>query len=285
MQRLAVSIRTLAAPPAPQGRPALARSLPDSCRQSRPQRPLFLVSALALTLALGCTREREPAAVTSRTPAPLDTAGAGTIVGTVRFAGPAPQPVVVDITADPTCAALHPGGLHVDQVEVADGRLAGVFVYIKHGLGERPFAVPSEPVVIDQRGCAYVPHVVGVRAGQPIEFVNSDDTLHNVHGTPRESAAWNFGMGVRGARRTLTIANPEVMVTISCNVHSWMHAYVGVVDHPYFAVTDASGAYRFAGVPPGTFVIAAWHERLGTQEETVRVAGSGLAGADFTFSP
>lgn len=261
---------------------SFALSLPDGAPQSRPRAAVLLV---AVALALGCERGHEPVVVASPAPSPLDTAEAGTIAGTVRFAGTAPEPVVVNVATDPTCARLHPDGLRQSAVETADGGLAHVFVYIKSGLGERVFAVPSAPVVIDQRGCAYAPHVAGVRAGQAIEFVNGDDTLHNVHGMPHASPAWNFGMAFQGARRTLTIAHPEVMVAIRCDVHPWMRAYLGVVDHPYFAVTAASGAFRMAGVPPGTYVLAAWHERLGAQERTVVLPARGVAAADFTYSP
>ena len=237
-----------------------------------------------LALASGCEREPAGVPIAGRTPSPLDTRQTGAIDGTVRFTGTPPEPVVVDVTADPACAAAHAGGFRTREVEVADGRVAQVFVYVARGLEDRVFAMPAEPVVIDQRGCTYAPRVAGVRTGQSIEFVNSDDTLHNVHGMPRASAAWNFGMAFQGTRRKLTIAHPEVMVPIGCNVHPWMRAYLGVVDHPYFAVTDASGAFHLAGVPAGTYVLAAWHERLGTQERTVVVPAEGTVTADFTFT-
>ena len=123
------------------------------------------------------------------------------------------------------------------DVLVKDGRVENAFVYVKDGLGDRVFAAPAEPVTIDQRGCLYHPRVTGAVTCQEIVFLNSDPLLHNVHGTPHDSRAWNFSMGVQGSRRSIRVDKPEVAVEVRCDVHPWMRAYIGVVDHPYFAVT------------------------------------------------
>lgn len=223
----------------------------------------------------------------ARTPTPLDPAATGVIAGQVRFVATPPAPRRIPVTSDPTCAAAHPGGLLVTDVEGTDGGLADAFVYIAAGLEDRVFAVPETPVVIDQRGCWYVPRVAGVQAGQPIVFRSSDDTLHNVHGEPRNSRRWNFGLPARNSNRTLVLDAPEVMVPVRCDVHPWMRLDLGVVAHPYFAVTDAAGAFRFPGVPAGSYTLAAVHSKLGRREVAITVVAGATATVtlDFGESP
>jgi plastocyanin len=241
-------------------------------------------SLLVLVLAVAACDRGDDATPQSRgTPTALDLGDTGTITGTVRFTGEKPSPTTIDATSDPTCAKLHPSGIVVDPIEVSDGGVANVLVYVAHGLEDRVFAVPREPVLIDQRGCLYTPHVAGVQAGQPIRFVNGDDTLHNVHGEPARSTPWNFGLPRRGADRLLVLAKPEVPVPIRCDVHPWMRAYLGVFDHPYFAVTGADGRYTLSHVPAGDVVVATWHERLGAGETTVTVERGTAASADFAL--
>jgi plastocyanin len=195
---------------------------------------------------------------------------------------PAPRPIT-QIASDPTCVAAHPTGLIITDVREQDGQLADVFVYIAHGLEDRVFAVPEMPVVVDQRDCLYTPRVIGAQVGQPIEFRNSDDTLHNVHGEPTASAPWNFGLGVKGARRTITIDHAEVPVPVRCDVHPWMHAALGVVAHPYYAVTSATGTFSLSDVPAGHYVVAAWHPTLGTRQAEVDVVTGDTTELDLVF--
>jgi len=223
---------------------------------------------LSLALVAGCGRD-ESACQAPRTPTPLDPVPTGTITGTVAFAGPPPAMKPVTLSADAQCAAQHQGPVLSDDALVHDGHVENAFVYVKDGLGARVFAVPQAPVTIDQVGCLYHPRVAGAQTCQPIEFVNDDPTLHNVHGTPGRSAPWNFSMALRGSKRTLRIEGPEVMIPVTCDVHPWMRAYVGVVPHPYFAVTGADGRFALKGVPAGEYVVASWHERFGAREAHV----------------
>jgi len=236
-----------------------------------------------LTLLAACSgggSECGPA----RVPTPLDHAVTGRITGTVDFQGPVPAMTPLPLSGEPACAAQHSGPVPSGDALVEDGHVANAFVYIRDGLGGRTFATPTEPVTIDQRGCLYEPHVVGAETCQPIVFVNSDALLHNVHGSPTHSPAWNFAMGVQGGTRTVRVAEPEVMVDVRCDVHPWMRAYVGVLDHPYFAVTGADGRFTLADVPPGDYVIASWHERFGTREAKVTLGPRETTRTDLVYS-
>ena len=227
---------------------------------------------LALSVALvvsACGGDR--ACDTPRAATPLDKSVAGRIAGTVTLQGAAPPMKPLQLGGDPQCAARHQGPVLSGDALVHDGRVENAFVYVKDGLGDRTFAVPQTPVKIDQDGCVYTPHVVGAQTCQPVEFVNSDPVLHNVHGTPSASPAWNFGLPVRGSERAVRVPHPEVAIAVRCDVHPWMRAYVGVVDHPYFAVTGPDGRFTLADLPPGDYVVASWHERFGTQEARVSI--------------
>jgi len=144
--------------------------------------------------------------------------------------------------------------------------------------------VPTTPVVLDQKACHYSPRVVGLRVGQPLEILNSDPTLHNVHAMPMVNQEFNQGQPAQGMRLTKTFTAPEVMVRFVCNVHGWMRAYAGVMANPYFAVTDADGAFKIDGLPPGTYTIGLWHETLGTQEQQVTIAEKQNATLPLTFA-
>ena len=238
----------------------------------------------ALALVVGCGGEATPPPV--RTPTPLDHATTGVIAGTVRVDGAVPAMAEVRFGSFGECAAQHPGPVQAGDLLAKDGKVENTFVWIKDGLGDRVFAVPDEQVEIDQTGCLYLPRVAGARAGQTIRFVNGDPLLHNVRGTPKASPQWNVSLGRRGASRDVRVDRPEVMVSVRCDLHPWMQG-LGVVDHPYFAVTGADGAYALRDVPPGDYTVAMWHERLGTREAHVSLAPQGSATADFmlTASP
>ena len=188
------------------------------------------------------------------------------------------------MASDPACSAANSGDVHAESFVVDNGGLQNVFVYIKDGLGNKYlFDTPTEPVKLDQKGCRYVPHVVGLRTTQPLEVSNSDATLHNVHGMPEANREFNVGQPVPGMKNAVTFTTPEVMVPFKCDVHSWMSAYVGVVSHPYFAVSGGGGKFELRTIPPGTYTIEAWHEKLGRQEQTVTLGEKDSKDITFTF--
>ena len=141
----------------------------------------------------------------------------------------------------------------------AGNGLQNAFVYVKDGLGNRTFPVPKTPVVLDQQGCKYRPHVVGIQVGQPLEVRNSDSTLHNVHAIPKVNKEFNFGQPTKGMKSSRTFDKAEVMVPFKCDVHGWMNAYAGVVAHPFFAVSKADGSFEIKGLPPGSYTVEVWH--------------------------
>ncbi len=216
----------------------------------------------------------------------VDAATAGVLSGRATFTGTAPAVQALRMGADPACVTGAGPNPQSDAVLIgADGGLQNVFVYVRDGLDSAyAFDIPATPVVLDQKGCIYTPRVLGVRAGQPIEVLNSDDTLHNVHALPMMNQEFNTGTPFKNSKATRTFTVPEVMVRFKCDVHPWMAAYVGVTTHPYFAVTDASGAFEIKGLPPGTYTIEAWHERFGRQTSMVTIDPKGAQTATFTFA-
>ena len=206
----------------------------------------------------------------------MGTARAATISGKVVFQGSAPQAEPIKLDADPTCAALHPDGATTEEVIVnANGTLKNVFVYVKEGLAGKPFDPPKEPVILDQNGCRYEPHVLGIQVNQPLAIVNSDDTLHNVHALPKNSKEFNLGMPLKGMKLTKTFTAPEVMVKLKCEVHPWMSGYIGVLEHPFHSVTNNEGVFEIKNLPPGQYVLEAWHEKYGVLSQNVTIATEG----------
>ncbi len=213
----------------------------------------------------------------------VDAATAGNIEGVVSFDGVAPKNEPIKMNADPVCVKENATPQTQETWEVADGKLANVFVYIKDGLGNYSYDPPSGPVTIDQKGCRYHPHVFGIRVGQELDIVNSDPTLHNIHALPKGNQEFNTGQPIQGMKTMHTFTQKEVMVPFKCDVHGWMNAFIGVVDHPYFTVTGPDGKFSLKGVPPGTYTIEAWHEKGGTQTAQVTIGAKETKNANFTF--
>ena len=165
-----------------------------------------------------------------------------------------------------------------------NGTLKNVFVYVQEGLEGKTFPTPAAPVTLDQKGCWYAPHVFGIQVGQPLEIVNSDNTLHNVHSLSGKSKQFNLGMPIQGMKLTKKFENPEIMVKFKCDVHPWMHAYAGVLNHPYFSVTGTDGAFEIKDLAAGSYAIEVWHEKYGVQTQTVTVTEEVPAAVDFTFT-
>jgi plastocyanin len=213
----------------------------------------------------------------------VDPNTAGNVTGTIKLEGAAPKPEGIKMNADPVC--VREGKATTTEFFVAGpgGELQNVFVYVKDGLGNRTFQAPTAPVVLDQKGCHYIPHVFGIQVGQPFEVVNSDPTLHNIHALPKSNQEFNTGQPIQGMRYKHMFTAKEVMVPFKCDVHGWMNAYVGVLDHPYFATTDNGGKFELKGLPPGKYTIEAWHEKLGAQTQDVEIKEKETKDVAFTF--
>ena len=241
------------------------------------------LAAAALAVATSACAGESPA---PKTPPPgarrVDNSTTGRISGRILFAGAPPVNTAVDLASDPACAR-EGSGLMTEDVVVKDGGLSNVFVYVKDGLSGYYFDTPTEPVKVDQQRCRYVPHVFGAQTGQPIEVSNSDPTLHNVHAMAAVNRSFNYGQPMKGMKNTTSFNAAEVMVRFKCDVHSWMTAYAGIVDHPYFTVTADGGGFELQNVPPGTYTIEAWHEKLGTQTQQVTVADGDSKELSFTY--
>lgn len=214
-----------------------------------------------------------------------DPASVARISGGVSFGGKFAKPRPIDMDQDADCTKLYPGSARLDESMLVDrqGGLANAFIYIKTGLEGKSFETPSSPVRIDQRGCWFQPRVFGIQTGQMFEVSNSDPVTHNIHPVAKENRAWNQSQAPEAPVLRRTFLVPEVMVPVKCNVHNWMRAWVGVLHHPYFAVSGADGKFVIPNLPAGTYMIAVWHEKLGTQEQQVSVAPSAEAIVEFRF--
>jgi hypothetical protein len=217
----------------------------------------------------------------------VDTATAGGVKGVVTLDGTAPKNEAIKMNADPVCVRENKTPQFQETYLVgSDGKsLANVFVYVKDGLGNYVYDTPTTPATIDQKECRYHPHVFGMRVGQPLEILNSDPTLHNIHALPKANSEFNNGQPIQGMKMTHTFDKPEVMVPFKCDVHGWMNAYVGVLPHPYFAVTKDDGKFELKDLPPGTYTIEAWHEKLGPMTQSVTVAQKETKEITFSFKP
>ena len=214
----------------------------------------------------------------------IGTITAGEIKGRVKYIGKSPKAKRIRMDADPVCAASHQEAAKAESFIVdADGNMANVIVYLK-GV-EYNGKTPSNEVIIDQKGCVYSPHVLGVQAGQPLKILNSDATMHNIHGLPKINKEFNFGMPKSLKQKTVTFNKAEDVFVIKCDVHPWMKSYTQVFDHPYFAVSGSDGSFSISNVPDGTYEAIAWQEKFGskrimTQSVTVK---SGDAELNFSF--
>lgn len=210
---------------------------------------------------------------------PIDPATVATVNGTVKFDGTAPKPAKIDMSQDPGCKGTN----QAESIIVSGGDLANVFVYVKDGLGNRTFELPKDPVVLDQKGCQYHPHVLGVMAGQTVQIKNDDPTTHNIHPTPKDNREWNESQPPSSPALEKNFTREEIMLPVKCNQHPWMKMYVNVVKSPFFAVTDKSGKYEIKGLPPGDYTLAFVHEKLGEQDQKVTVAPKETKTVDTSF--
>jgi len=209
----------------------------------------------------------------------------GSIVGTIKFEGGTPHLRLIHMDADPVCYAVNKGNVHSQEIILGDkNSLRDVFVYIKSGLTKTNYPPPTEDAVINQAGCNYAPHVIGVMKGQKVKFLNPDGTLHNVHVMCRINPEFNAAMPDFRKEMQVSFDKPEFMFPIRCDVHPWMQAWIAVMAHPFFSVTGLSGKFEIKNIPAGTYAIEAWHEKLESKTATVTVTDGATQIIDFTFS-
>lgn len=209
----------------------------------------------------------------------------GAVAGTVVFEGTAPKLSTLKMDAEPVCAAKHTTPVKSQALVLGDGNTLGnVLVKVKSGLSKSNYPAPSEPVVLDQDGCVYDPHVLGVMAGQPLKILNSDGILHNIHPLPKVNKEFNLAMPKfkKESQRIFDQVEEEPFL-IKCDVHPWMGAYVAVMSHPYFNVTGKDGKFELSGLQPGTYELEAWHEKMGVTTASVTIAAGATETVDFTF--
>ena len=250
--------------------------------------------ALATTvIACGGSQETSSKSADPSSPAAtpggqkVDTATAGDVKGTVVLDGAAPANLAIKMNADPVCVTANKSPQFQETYEVgSDGKaLANAFVYVKDGLGNYIYDTPTTPAKIDQSNCRYHPHVFGMRVNQPLEIINSDPTLHNIHALPATNSEFNTAQPIQGMVTNHTFDKKEAatIIPFKCEVHGWMNAYVGLVDNPYFAVTGDDGKFELKTLPPGTYTIEAWQEKLGATTQSVTIGASETKDVTFTF--
>jgi plastocyanin len=249
---------------------------------------LGLACAIAFTAGCRSTGGTASQTTPASKPAPVyfhvDPANAGSIKGEVHFAGRRPTPVRIDMSGDPACVEAHHGKAYDESLIVSpSGKFGNAFIYIEKGLEGKTFEVPAMPVVIDQKGCWFRPRVLGIQTGQTFQVVNSDPVTHNIHPMAQMNREWNHSQGPGDAPLIRRFTKPEMMIPVKCNIHSWMHTFIGVLDHPYFTVSQDDGTFEIGNLPAGTYTLAVWQEKLGTQEQQVTIAPHSEATVTFTM--
>lgn len=242
-------------------------------------------------LALGCSRSAKnappPADHAQQAAVPVfhvDPLTVGSISGTIRYIGRRPAPKLIDMSNDPACVEAHHGKAFDESLLVSpsDG-LANAFVYVKTGLEGKHFETPTATVVIDQQGCWFKPRILGIQTNQILQVINSDPVTHNIHPMAQINREWNHSQGAGDPPLGRKFIKQEVMIPVKCNIHSWMRAYIGVLEHPYFAVSKTDGAFTIENLPPGNYTVAVWQEKLGTEERHVVVAPHSNAKMNIAF--
>ena len=216
---------------------------------------------------------------------PIDKATAGSVTGTIKLDGTPPKMKVINMAAEPACAKVHTQpAMTQDAVLGKNSALQNAVVYLKGDFSAYAFETPATPVVIDQSGCMYSPHVIGVGVGQPLRVTNSDPVTHNIHPMPKNNREWNQSQVPGSAPIMESFAREEIAIPVKCNIHPWMKSYVAVSSTPYFQVTGTDGSFNLTNVPPGAYTLAVWHERYGMKEQTVTIGASESKVVNITFA-
>jgi plastocyanin len=251
--------------------------------ENEPLKTLF-AAPLLLLAACGGNTPSKTEAVASLPVARVDPATAGSIAGRVVFQGDAPVMPVIDMSSNPQCDRQHHTPQKAETVVVnKNGTLRNVFIWIKGGLPAARWTPPAESAKLDQKGCVYEPHVLGIMQGQSLEILNDDPINHNVHAESQTNPPWNESQAPRAEHKFKQFDAAEVMFPVTCSVHPWMRSYIAVSPHPFFAVTGDDGTFALKGVPPGTYTVEAVHEKYGKKEGSVTVSPSGSVTIDFTY--
>jgi len=209
----------------------------------------------------------------------------GSITGTITYEGKIPKFKEIKMDADPICVTHHSEPVFPQTLVLGEGQvMSNVFVQITTGIPKKDYPVPSEPVILTQKGCNYDPHVLGVQVGQPVKILNPDGTLHNVHALSKVNPEFNLAMPKFRKEMTKVFKKEESIFPIKCDVHPWMSGWLAVLSHPYFQVTKVDGQYTIDNLPPGDYTIEAWHEKLGKQKARVKIEGGEAKEINFTFS-
>ena len=207
-----------------------------------------------------------------------------TISGTVSLTGDPPMAKPIDTSSDPVCLEANPKMQTEDIVEVG-GSLMNVVVFVVNTqLDDYAFEHTSSPATLEHNGCRYVPRVMAIRVGQTLRILNSDQTSHNTHPSPKANREWNQSQGPGSPAIERAFDRPEVAIKFRDNMHPWEQAYVSVFSHPFYAITDASGNYKIEGLPPGTYFVVAWHESLGEKSVEATVNAGSSESVDFVYS-
>jgi plastocyanin len=244
--------------------------------------------ALSVCALLSCNSDKATVSATAEVgpPAVPDELNGATLTGKVAFTGARPTATMIDMSATPVCERAHKNApvAAEDIVVNLNGTLKYVFVWVKSGLpAAQRWAIPTVSVTLDQSGCQYKPHMLGIMTGQNLEITNSDPTNHNIHPEPTLNAEWNDYQSPGSDPKFKTFSRQEIMIPVKCNVHPWMRSWIGAVNHPFFAVTGGDGTFTIKGLPPGTYVIQTWHEKFGTAEQTVSVGAKERKVIDFSY--
>jgi len=250
-------------------------------------RPAVLALAIILGFAVtGCSKkDNEDSSAPPEPTAVVDPATAGTITGTVTFDGKPPEYRAIDMSAEAACVQENPKPVYPPVVILGShGQLANAVVYIKSGLSPYKYDQPTDPAVLDQKACMYIPRILALRTNQPFEIKNTDPVTHNVHPIPRDNKTWNRSLAAGSPPFMTKFPHPELAIPVVCNIHPWMRAYLFVFDNPYFEVTPDTGTFELKDVPPGTYTVEVWHERFGTLDQTVTIAPKESKAISFKFA-